>query len=207
MDVWTRRADSPVGVGCDLSGVVFEALAVLLYGLLVLSFLHQGVAFFFQNLAFLFVFIAGSWRQEKQGEERSAMKKWGQRDELKSESAPDFDCMHRRKCILTAACGSFWKNALMWRQSHVNTAKVMILTFHHVHRMCFYILHELSGARQAVSAMVDCRGPTTASQTRIQFSYISHLKNWSRHLAVWAFPCWEVFAYSKICTIFMKANV
>lgn len=63
------RRDPPVGEGCDLSGVVFEALAVLLYGFFMLSFLHQGVAFVFQSLAFLNFFITGSWWEEKQGQE------------------------------------------------------------------------------------------------------------------------------------------
>lgn len=53
------RAGLPVSVGCDLGGVVFEALAVLLYSLLVLAFLHQRVAFFLQGLASLDVFVIG----------------------------------------------------------------------------------------------------------------------------------------------------
>ena len=53
-------ADPPVGVGGDLGGVVLQALAVLLDGLLVLSFLHQSVSFLFQDLTFLYVGGAGS---------------------------------------------------------------------------------------------------------------------------------------------------
>lgn len=53
-------ADSPVGVGGDLGGVVLQALAVLLNGLPMLSVLHQNVSFFFQDLTFLNVGVAGS---------------------------------------------------------------------------------------------------------------------------------------------------
>lgn len=53
-------ADPPVGVGGDLSRVVLQALAVLLDGLLVLSFPHQSVSFFFQDLTFLNVGVTGS---------------------------------------------------------------------------------------------------------------------------------------------------
>lgn len=60
MWMYEWRVGPPIGVGCDLSRVVFEALAVLLHGLLVLSFLHQSIAFFFQDLAFLHVFVTGS---------------------------------------------------------------------------------------------------------------------------------------------------
>lgn len=52
--------DSPVGVGGDLGGVVLQALAVLLNGLPMLSVLHQNVSFFFQDLTFLNVGVAGS---------------------------------------------------------------------------------------------------------------------------------------------------
>lgn len=69
-------SDPPVGVGCDLSGVVFEALGVLLYGLLMLSFLHQSVAFFFQGMAFLYVFITGSCQEDVKG------KTEGKKDEV-----------------------------------------------------------------------------------------------------------------------------
>ena len=52
--------DPPVGVGGDLSGVVLDALAVFLYGLSKLSFLHQSVTLFFLGLSFLDIFITGS---------------------------------------------------------------------------------------------------------------------------------------------------
>lgn len=55
-----ESCDPPVGVGRELGGVEFDALAVLLYGLLVLSFLHQNVAFFLQSLCFLCVFVTGN---------------------------------------------------------------------------------------------------------------------------------------------------
>lgn len=55
-----NRLDPPVGEGRDLCGVVFEALAVLLDGSFMLSFLHQGVAFILQGLASLYVLLAGS---------------------------------------------------------------------------------------------------------------------------------------------------
>lgn len=41
------RRGLPVSVGRDLRGVALQALAVLLYSLLMLAFLYQGVAFFF----------------------------------------------------------------------------------------------------------------------------------------------------------------
>ena len=74
-------ADPPVGVGCNLGGVVFEALAVLLYGFLMLPFLYQSIAFLFQGLAFLQVFIAGSWQEER---------RVGKKNTVKEEKKMDF---------------------------------------------------------------------------------------------------------------------
>lgn len=61
---WKQRGwgGSPVGVGGHLGGVVFQALAVLLDGLLVLSSLHQSVALLLQSLSFFYVFVARSCR-------------------------------------------------------------------------------------------------------------------------------------------------
>lgn len=140
------RAGPPIGVGCDLSRVVFEALAVLLYGLLVLSFLHQGVAFFFQDLAFLHVFVTGSWQEEKQGEECDGEDR---EDGFTSESifkSCSWLWLHAQKkpgywekpenvftCSWTSPTKiwnrlvfhlvQFFKNGFPWYQFHVNRAK------------------------------------------------------------------------------------